>query len=85
MSHRVIWVLVHGCFPEKGLEIDHLNYKRNDNRLSNLQIVTKTENMKRMNARYAEARAEKKKKYGHLKNWSGMKVTDLEKLLSKQN
>lgn len=84
LAHRLVWVLVHGCFPEKGFEIDHLNHKRNDNRLINLQVVTKAENLRRMNAKHAEARAEKKRKYGHLKNWSAKKVVDLEKLLMAQ-
>ena len=43
-SHRVIWCLLTGEFPPE--EIDHINHKRNDNRMSNLRIVTHQENQK---------------------------------------
>lgn len=42
-AHRIIWALVHGCWPN---EIDHINGIRNDNRLCNLRSVTHAENTK---------------------------------------
>ena len=33
----------------QGLEVDHVNSKRDDNRLENLAVVSKQENMKRVN------------------------------------
>lgn len=34
--------------PKKGLEVDHINRLRNDNRASNLRIVTHAQNMKNL-------------------------------------
>jgi len=44
-EHRVIWIYHNGEIPE-GLEIDHINGKRNDNRIENLRLVTRAENNK---------------------------------------
>ena len=41
--HRLIWEAFNGKIPE-GLQIDHINTIRNDNRLSNLRLVTPKEN-----------------------------------------
>ena len=45
-AHRLIWEVVHGPIPV-GLEIDHLNGRKADNRLCNLEAVTKSENIRR--------------------------------------
>ncbi|AGR47930.1 HNH endonuclease [Sinorhizobium phage phiM7] len=42
-SHRIIWLLVHGYFPEM---IDHINGNTGDNRLINIRDVDKWENSK---------------------------------------
>lgn len=42
-AHRIIWEAVNGPIPPD-LEIDHVNGKRNDNRISNLDLVTRREN-----------------------------------------
>lgn len=42
--HRVIWYYFNGEIPE-GMEIDHINGIRDDNRLENLRLVTHTENV----------------------------------------
>lgn len=39
--HRVIWLIVHGEWPD---QIDHINGVRDDNRLINLRAVTCSEN-----------------------------------------
>lgn len=41
-EHRLIWFYVHGEFPKE--QIDHINHKRDDNRLCNLREVTHSEN-----------------------------------------
>lgn len=41
-AHRLIWLLVHGVWPDN---IDHINKDRSDNRLENLRSVTHKENM----------------------------------------
>jgi hypothetical protein len=41
-AHRVIWLMVHGEWPDG--EIDHINHIRDDNRLENLRVVTRRDN-----------------------------------------
>lgn len=50
--HRIIWEMHNGNVPE-GMEIDHINGIRDDNRIENLRCVTKGENAlnKRMTKR----------------------------------
>lgn len=50
MAHRVVWIYFNGEILD-GKEINHINGKKSDNRLSNLEPVTRAENMKhaRMN------------------------------------
>lgn len=43
LMHRIIWETFKGKIPE-GYEIDHINTIRNDNRLSNLRLVSHKEN-----------------------------------------
>jgi hypothetical protein len=43
-GHRLAWLLHYGAFPEDGLEIDHINHDRTDNRICNLRAVTKSVN-----------------------------------------
>ena len=45
--HRVVWIAASGCDIPAGMQIDHLNGLKTDNRISNLQCVTGDENMKR--------------------------------------
>ncbi len=47
-SHRLAWFYVHGVDPD--FEIDHINGSRSDNRLCNLRIATRSENMTNLRA-----------------------------------
>lgn len=44
-AHRIIWEMFNGPIPE-GMQIDHINHIRCDNRLINLRLVTQKENRK---------------------------------------
>lgn len=44
-AHRVIWEMIKGKIPD-GMQIDHLNHIRDDNRIENLRLVTHKENHK---------------------------------------
>ena len=45
-EHRYVWTQANGEIP-KGMEIDHINGKRDDNRIENLQMLTKKQNNQR--------------------------------------
>jgi hypothetical protein len=40
-AHRLAWLIVHGVDPEEN-EIDHINRKRDDNRIINLRILSRS-------------------------------------------
>lgn len=48
-GHRLAWRLHYGEFPPNGIQIDHINGNRSDNRISNLRLATAQQN--RMNER----------------------------------
>lgn len=41
--HRMIWEHVHGPIPD-GMQINHINGNKSDNRIQNLELVTQSEN-----------------------------------------
>jgi hypothetical protein len=45
-GHRLAWYLASGEWPDRTLEIDHINEVKGDNRLCNLRLVTRSENQK---------------------------------------
>jgi len=47
-AHRLVWLYVHGYFPEF---MDHINGCRHDNRLENLREVTRKTNAKNLGIR----------------------------------
>lgn len=44
-AHRIVWFMHYGEIP-KGFDIDHINHDRTDNRIENLRIVSRSENLK---------------------------------------
>ncbi len=40
-AHKVVWWFVHGIYPD---ELDHRNNQRDDNRLDNLRLCTRSQN-----------------------------------------
>lgn len=60
LQHRIVWETFNGQIPD-GLEIDHLNTIRTDNRLENLRVCTKSENMLNPITRKRNSEAQKGK------------------------
>lgn len=46
-AHRIVWEMFNSPIP-KGMQIDHINGDKKDNRISNLRIVTNQDNHKNM-------------------------------------
>jgi hypothetical protein len=44
--HRIVYQLFNGLIKEDGLQIDHINGDKTDNRISNLRLVTGSTNQK---------------------------------------
>ena len=44
-AHRLVWYLNHGNIPSN-LEVDHIDRNRDNNRIDNLRLVTRVENMR---------------------------------------
>jgi hypothetical protein len=46
LAHRWIWTHFNGPIP-KGYEVDHINFNPSDNRIENLQLLTRYEHRQR--------------------------------------
>ena len=42
-AHRLIWLMIHGDWPSD--DLDHINGQRADNRIANLRMATRSENL----------------------------------------
>ena len=71
--HRFMWETFVGEIPDK-MEIDHIDNVRNNNILSNLQCITKQQNLQRRNHDFLN----KTRKTAHLKIKRAIKSIDME-------
>jgi hypothetical protein len=51
-AHRLAWFMTHGEWPDG--EIDHINGVRSDNRLANLRVVDRSQNMQNQRASHRD-------------------------------
>lgn len=49
LEHHLIWFIHYGVWPKE--QLDHINQKRDDNRIANLREVTKAENARNRSRR----------------------------------
>lgn len=52
-AHRLAWLFMTGAFPEKGMDIDHIDGDRANNRWSNLRLASRSQN--NMNTRHVRS------------------------------
>ena len=45
IAHRVAWLLFYGEWPDPERDLDHINRDRTDNRITNLRLATRSENI----------------------------------------
>lgn len=54
LVHRVVWEAFNGTIPQ-GMDIDHIDGNPKNNKLDNLQILTRQDNLKKRNIDYSYA------------------------------
>lgn len=52
-EHRICWLVVNGEFPSA--ELDHINGRKDDNRMENLRVVTRAENLQNIHDAHARS------------------------------
>jgi hypothetical protein len=55
-AHRVAWIHYHGAMLPEGMLIDHINGDKTDNRIDNLRLVTRQQNIHNKPARGGTSR-----------------------------
>lgn len=53
-AHRLAFLYMTGAMPPEGVDVDHMNGVRNDNRWANLRQLSRSENMQNLQAPHAD-------------------------------
>jgi hypothetical protein len=77
-AHRVVWEAFHGPIPE-GLQLNHKNGQKFDNRLDNLELCTASEN-KLHSYRVLGAKAVNTPRRGEANNKAKLKASDIPRI-----
>ena len=67
LVHRLVWVAFNGVIPQ-GYQIDHIDNNPQNNRLQNLQLLTRSENCKKIHKDNPQLRYKKATKIKCLNN-----------------
>lgn len=43
--HRIAWAMIYGEWPAKGMDLDHIDGDKANNRIANLRLATRSQNM----------------------------------------
>lgn len=57
MAHRLVWAVNNQSIPDEGLQIDHIDMRRQNNHPANLELVTQSVNIRRRVAMKARTMA----------------------------
>jgi hypothetical protein len=79
-GHRLVWETFNGPIPA-GLQINHKNGVKNDNRLENLEVCTQSENLRHRH-RTLGVQGTKNPVYGERNGKSKLRREDIEKIRS---
>ena len=61
-EHKIIWIMFNGEIPD-GFQIDHINRQRDDNRIENLRLLTRSMNLINNSRSNIYIRQDRTKKY----------------------
>jgi hypothetical protein len=76
--HRLVWEAFRGAIPS-GLEINHKDGNRNNNRLDNLELVTRSDNMLHC---FQSLNPSRKRRFGETHHKAKLTEEDVSKILS---
>jgi hypothetical protein len=72
-AHRLAWLYVHGEWPSE--QVDHINSVKTDNRICNLRLATRAQNMRNMGLRRSNTSGFKGA-WKHGKRWKSVIMVD---------